>query len=94
MRKPQEPHPTTKLQSLVRFVTYTQQSELGIQVHCVGGQRECPELFCNGVYKVLEDFSSLPCFCTFQFHPYKVFSENFSLGFCTWGGGEGWGAGF
>ena len=51
VRKPQEPYPLRNdagplsglqrnaLASLVHFVTHTQQSELGMQVHCVGGQR-------------------------------------------------------
>ena len=60
VRNHQKPYPTTErcrplsglernaLASLVHFVTHTQQSELGMQVHCVGA-REGLASFRSGV---------------------------------------------
>ena len=71
------------LASLIHFA-HNAQSELGMQVHCIGDQRGGPPSFCSMV--VFLSFSSLPCFCPFTGPALtwdEAFSETFSSS-CFW----------
>ena len=77
------------LASLVHFVTYTTKRTKDASALRWRPERG-PASFRSGVYRVLEAFSSPPCFCTFFSSiptRNKVFSETFSPpSFCSFGG--------
>ena len=66
------------------------QSKLGMQVHCVGGQRWGSHHSLVGLCSRV--FSSLPCFCLFYRSSPNLkssFFRNFSPSFCSFFGGGG-----